>query len=166
MITTQKRAPRAPRLDLNVTPDIIERALPADSGHCIYADAIKQAVPNATHISVDLQTCRFTDPGRGLRYVYLTPRLAQIDLVNFDQGVKPSPKVVRLRGAHVLRSAKKGTKGPAALRGGARVASDQSGLGAPGNVPRRIGGNEPPIGAYAHVGGKRRAFGLRGLGQA
>jgi hypothetical protein len=63
------------------------------------ADAIKTAVPNAQSVSVDLSTIRWTDPVRELRYIYLTPRRAQIALIDFDAGRVPKPFDVQLAGA-------------------------------------------------------------------
>jgi hypothetical protein len=63
------------------------------------ADAIKEAIPNAQSVAVDLVTIRWTDPVRELRYIYLTPRRAQLALIDFDRGVVPKPFDVQLAGA-------------------------------------------------------------------
>jgi hypothetical protein len=63
------------------------------------AEAIRLAVPNAQSVAVDLVTIRWTDPVRELRYIYLTPRLAQHALIDFDSGVEPRPFDVKLAGA-------------------------------------------------------------------
>lgn len=81
----------SPRFVMDITQHIIDAAVPKDSGHCMVADALKAALPEATSISVDLQTIRFSDPARGLRYIYLTPPDAQEALIMFDEGHKPSP---------------------------------------------------------------------------
>lgn len=101
-IITKQRVPRSRRVDVEVTPEVIKTAVEGDSGHCMIADAVKAAVPNARNISVDLQTIRFSDPVKRMRYVYLTPRMAQLALVDFDGGEKPEPFTFRLDRAHIV----------------------------------------------------------------
>lgn len=98
------KRPRSPRLQVTITPEIIARAMPANSKACMIAEAIKEAFPDAKAVSVDLQSCRFTDPARGLRYTYLTPRTAQKPLIDFDQGIEPRPFEITLKNAHVTRA--------------------------------------------------------------
>jgi hypothetical protein len=69
-----------------VTQRHIDEAIPKDSSHCMITEAIKEALPNAKFVSTDLQTIRWTDPQKKLRYIVLTPQLAQIRLIAFDQG--------------------------------------------------------------------------------
>jgi len=101
-IVTSPRVPRSRRVDVAVTPEVIETAVEGDSGHCMIADAVKAALPDARNISVDLQTIRFSDPKKRMRYVYLTPRMAQLALVDFDAGEKPEPFTFRLDRAHIV----------------------------------------------------------------
>jgi hypothetical protein len=68
------------------------------------ADAVKAAYPEAKHISVDIQTIRFSLPEKGIRCTYLTPRTAQIALLNFDQGQAPAPFRFVLRGGQVTKT--------------------------------------------------------------
>lgn len=163
-IPREQRRPRAPRVTLVTTLEMIERAVPKDSGHCIWADAVRAAVPDASRISVDLQTIRWTDIERGLRYVFLTPRTAQIDLVNFDQGIEPEPTSVQLRGGQVVRAGAADKKLPAG-RIPARVELVEREGPSRTAIPERVGGRTPPIAALAHTSyaGRRREFGLRGL---
>jgi hypothetical protein len=100
-IITSPRVPRSRRVDVEVTDDVIDLSTQADSSHCMIADAVRKAVPGATGISVDLQTIRFSDPKKRMRYVYLTPRIAQLALVDFDAGKKPEPFRFRLDRAHI-----------------------------------------------------------------
>lgn len=93
--------PRGPVLTVHVTPEIIERGVRGNSKTCMIAEAIKEAFPNARVVSVDVQTCRFTDPTRGLRYTYLTPRAGQKPLLDFDEGINPQPFTLTLKNAHV-----------------------------------------------------------------
>src|SRR5215471_9156838 len=88
---------RARTIRLNVTQDLIESALPADSGHCMIADAVKAAVANAKAVSVDLATIRWTDPRLGRRYIYFTPPSVQRALLLFDNAVLPKPFTFVLR---------------------------------------------------------------------
>lgn len=163
----RERRPRSPMVTVTATPEIIEKAIPANSGHCVWADAVKQAYPDAQRISVDLATIRFTDPKKGQRYTYLTPRSVQVSLVNFDQGIKPEPMSVRLKGGIVTKSSPKGGTGkahsPIPPRR-ATLAPDYEGTTS-GNVVDRVGGKTPPLAAYGNRGGQRREFGLRGLGR-
>lgn len=71
---------------VKVTRKHIDEAMQKVSSHCMIAEAIKDAMPDAKNIAVDLQTIRYTDPKRKVRCVVLTPRLAQDKLVAFDQG--------------------------------------------------------------------------------
>lgn len=169
----KKRLPHAPRLTLEVTQEIIDAAVPRDSGHCVIADAVKAAYPTAKRIAVDLQTIRFTDPKKGLRYTFLTPRIGQLTIIKFDQGVRPEPFTTRLRNGQVTigGSARSQTKKPltegqlaqrrrasAASRAKLGKARLRSGGPEASTVPDRIGGKTPPV-----APGRRRAFGLRAL---
>lgn len=170
------RTPRAPRARLEITHELIDGAIPRDSSHCMIAEAVKMNFPDASHIAVDIQTIRFSDLKRGLRYTYLTPRVAQVCLIKFDQGFRPEPFGFQLRNGQVTRaglgtaralksktlSAKQhaqrvaaGKKGQAELKK-ARLVSRNP---AAAVVPDRIGGRTPPTTPFA----RRRAFGLRGL---
>lgn len=85
-LTSTRRA-----VTVNVTQPIIDRSEKANSDHCMIADAIRAALPDAKSVSVDLMTIRFTDPAKRQRYVYLTPRPIQLALINFDQGSHTEP---------------------------------------------------------------------------
>jgi hypothetical protein len=172
------RTTKSPRMEIKVPQDIIATSAVKDSSHCMIAEAIAAAVPHARYISVDLATIRFTDLLAGVRYVYLTPRTAQIALLAFDQGEKPEPFSFRLEGAHVLKT------------GNARKAkaSLEPGMDSQGTkiVPTRVDGKTPPrgplyadaprkektgkkdgagVGSGNHTSrvGRRRTFGLRAI---
>lgn len=171
-----KHLPKAPVLDVQVTPEIIDRAVARDSGYCMFAEAIREAFPDAGRgISVDLQTCRVTDKKRGLRYIYLTPRSLQTAIVDFDQGIEVKPFSIRLRGAHVIRKASLRRKAgmpteaeqeqrkEAAKKG--RLAKAATRLESASAVPTRVGGAAPPV-QKTRDGvpySRRREFGLRAL---
>lgn len=177
--------PRAPRVTVQVTKEIIEAAEKRDSSHCMIAEAVKSAVPGATGVSVDLQTIRFTDPNRNLRYVYLTPRPAQVALVSFDQGIHTAPFSMVLRAAQVVRAGagnRGATKGktPPMPEGTKKELVTR---GSVSRVPAVVGGAAPPLADLSNspyatrpdgkpragelsntsYRGKRREFGLRGL---
>jgi hypothetical protein len=165
---------------LVITEEIINAAIQRDSSHCVIADALRAAVPNAQRVSVDIQTIRFTDPMSERRYIYLTPALCQMILVDFDQGRKPAPMAIRLgnpsqitrsgstvtkREANQRRAAEeKAAKVAAADGGKVRAPSKRRGViaGGHGN-PTILGGDPPPIAALSSTRGRRRTFGLRSL---
>lgn len=148
----------SPRVHVNVTGDVIEAAERRDSSHCMIADAIRVAVPNAKFISVDLATIRFTDLLAGKRYIYLTPRSAQLALVKFDQGEATEPFQFRIDRAHVLvtgnaMKARNPDLGPGRRRP-ARL--EPMNWGENGVNPERRDGVSPPIGALAGGSPQRR----------
>lgn len=170
----------ASRPVVEITKDDIENAKPADSAHCMIAEALKRAVPEAEFISVDLATIRYSDRKRGKRYAILTPPRAQQSLLWFDQAdPRLEPFEFKLpRPAQTVRSSA-GKKRAAAKRpDGApkqeRAKLVQSGAGAQG-VPVKTGGKLPPLGTLAggrSMGhdkkekvrtGRIRAFGLRSM---
>lgn len=171
------KTPRAPRLTIEVTSEIIERSRPRDSRHCMIAEALREAYPDAQKVSVDLATIRFTDPQKGLRYTYLTPRIGQEALVQFDTAVLPAPFSMALRGAMVTRAFKRATaatlsdeqrhqRSEAGKRGNAvkkaRLLERNKGQG---SVPDRIGGQTPPLQRTKDdvPFSRRRAYGIRAL---
>ena len=76
---------------ISVSRETIERATQRDSRHCMIAEAIRDARPDAQFVSVDIQTIRFSIPFKRIRCTYLTPRIAQLALVRFDQGRSLEP---------------------------------------------------------------------------
>ena len=167
----------SPRVNIAVTEEEINLATRQDSSHCMIADAVKAAVPDAVYIAVDLQTIRFSDTSTGLRYTYLTPRTAQIALCAFDEGHSDiQPFQFQLRDAHVTRSGgaaskrvKQDNEGHTKPEKGLAQAHLMNKEGAPPrSVPLRVGGQTPPRAALASGGprippAKRRSFGLRAL---
>jgi len=90
---------KSPKLRIHVTDEIIAQSKRADSSHCMVAEAVRAEYPAAVKVAVDLATIRFSDPEKGYRYVYLTPHVAQQNIINFDQGVSPEPFEFFLRNA-------------------------------------------------------------------
>lgn len=101
------RAIRPPQIHVEVTGTIIDEAIARHSGYCMGSEAVKIAAPWARNVSTDIQTIRLTDPRRGVRYIYLTPRIMQDMLIDFDSGVKPQPFSFKLRNGQVTSSWKR-----------------------------------------------------------
>lgn len=133
---------RAPNLLVKVTQHHIDTALPQDSEHCMIADAIKDAFPGARMVSVDTSTIRFTDPKKGLRYVYFTPPFAQSALIGWDEGVRPEPFEFKTGRATQILSAIRGHN--------ERVHKD---IPAPGKRARPLLQTEGERGAPTLIGG-------------
>lgn len=164
-----KRNPMAPRITVELTQEAIDDGISRDSGHCMFAEAIKASFPQAQKVSVDLQTMRFSDLAKGYRYTYLTPRIAQLALLNYDHGTKPEPFSFQLRNGHVTRAGSREKRrlqlssgrakakiAKAQLSKATLVVTKQDALG---GVPRAVGGKTPPTTPFA----RRRAFGLRAI---
>lgn len=87
---------------IDVTQEVIDDSIQRDSSHCMIAEAVKRAVPDAGFVSVDLQTIRFTHKKLRRRYIFLTPRRGQVELIKFDQGIKPEPFSMQLQRGQVI----------------------------------------------------------------
>jgi hypothetical protein len=181
--------PKGPRVKVEVTQAIIDAAIvhgQRDSRHCMISEAVQRAFPGAAMVSTDLATVRFSEPAKHLRYTYMTPRVAQVQLVKFDQGVKPEPFEFTLKHAHVTRSGSspatkvrqararakaKGQPAPEAVVAVDLAAPDMlrraalRGGGVATGAPVPVGGRTPPV-QMTKDGvpfSRRRAFGLRAL---
>jgi hypothetical protein len=102
MITKQPTKLSYPSGDIQVTAEIIKNACQMNNRRCMIADAIRRQIPGATSIAVDLMTIRYSIPERGLRYIFSTPRKAQIALMHFDRGRCPVPFKFRLHSGHIV----------------------------------------------------------------
>jgi hypothetical protein len=71
------------------------------------AETIKAAWPQMRGVTVDMQTIRVTDPAKRRRYIYFTPRPAQIALIYYDRGIMPEPFEVRLERAGQIISTRR-----------------------------------------------------------
>jgi hypothetical protein len=110
---TSRRRPSSPKLSIEIHQGVIDNAIRRNDNHCMIAEAIHQQVALAKNISVDLATIRWTDVEKNLRYIYLTPRPAQIALIDFDRGVKPTPFRLDLkRAAQIVRGYRHGSSKP------------------------------------------------------
>jgi hypothetical protein len=101
---------RAPRFVVKISKQYIDAAKPGDASHCMIAEGLKAEYPDARWVLVDLQSIRFTDRQKGFRYVYMTPRQVQRNLLNFDHGSKPAPFSFLLTGGRVKTISKKPAK--------------------------------------------------------
>lgn len=155
----QPPKPRAPRIVIAVTEDDITKAEQNSSSHCMIADALKRLRPDVKHVSVDLQTIRFSDPAKRRRFTYFTPRVAQLALLDFDQGVHTQPIMFSISGGQSTPSSmgRKQPSEPKTLR--------RTGGGAAGGVTVS-GGHTPPVAVLSNNGrvGNRRSFGMRAAG--
>lgn len=155
-----------------VDAETIAGASRSDSSHCMIADAIKNAFPHLSGISVDLQSIRFTDRAMGKRFVYFTPDICQIQLLRFDQGVVVEPWAFRLpaRPAQVTpitaRKNRPNLLGRPLSEGPKQITQQ-----AKNYVPTIVGGKTPPPAVLAHSPaagrhvGKRRIFGMKMAGE-
>lgn len=145
------------RVTVNVTQELIDRAEKRDSSHCMIADAVRAALPEAKSVSVDLVTIRFTDPAKNQRYIYLTPLTAQQALVDLDQGRHNEPfKFVLGKAVQVMEAG--GRAGPDGKRTKNPRRTVQGVVGGSGrNQPTKLGGDYPPRGVLSSTGSRRRA---------
>jgi hypothetical protein len=153
---------------VKVTDQHFEDAIRNNSGHCAIGNAVEDSIPGASRVTVDLQTIRWSDPVRRLRYMALTPRSAQCALINWDQGLRPAAFSFNIRHAQIAHM--RGTRfsrneGTEPLKSHKHVRSrhvPKKGskllLKPNGDYdvrPVKLGGKMPPR------MGLRRAFGLR-----
>lgn len=167
---------RPTQLTVRIRPEHIAEAVARDSNKCAIAQAIKDAYPRFSRISVDIATIRVSDGTRGLRSMYFTPPSLQKFILNFDRGNKASlkPLVTRCIAGHVVPIAKitdvekkakrkkyakaykdKQHKRAKVVRERVKMLKNNHGEG---RVPIVSGGKLPPI-----AQGKFRTFGLRTL---
>lgn len=85
----------------------IQNGVERDSTMCMIADAIKSKRPSLKYVTVDVQSIRFTDLDKGKRYVFLTPPVAQRNLLRFDQGKPVQPFTFSLAEPAVERTIEK-----------------------------------------------------------
>lgn len=166
---------RPTQLTIRIQKKHIDGAVARDSNKCAIAEAIRDAYPRFSRISVDISTIRVSDRARGLRSMYFTPPVLQRYILNFDRGNKAQlkPLVTRCVAGQVVPIAKRTPEEKERLRKGyihkraaqiTRAKAVRARLkmlkntGGPGRVPVVSGGKLPPIGQ-----GKFRTFGLRTL---
>jgi hypothetical protein len=171
-------------LKVKVTQAHFDQSKRKDSSHCMIASALKEALPGAKYVSVDLQTVRWTDPQNGLRYITLTPRTAQEALIGYDQGEPFAPFTLRFHSPAQITKMGRGKQNHApgdseqeisaskvlldkAGRKGARKVTRKvtrkrrrrlTTPSAPGAIPTILGGQRLPMSILS-----RREYGLRTL---
>jgi hypothetical protein len=101
-----------PKPTITITQEILDRACRANAHRCMIAEAIKEQVPQASRVNVDLRTIRWSDSKKGLRYVYMVPPIAADALIRFDKGASLRPFRFRLANAHVTSMVVGGRKNP------------------------------------------------------
>ena len=153
---------KAPRPIIHVTEEIISNAIRKNSGACMIANAIRQQRPDASGVSVDLQTIRFSDPEKRLRYIWITPRVAVNALIRFDRGLPIPPFSFHLRSAQIISMSKRDriakTERKAHRFGKRQVVvtkNDQN----TGLVGETIGGRAPPKAHASRT--SQRIYGMR-----
>ena len=187
------KIPRGPTLTVKVTKEVMAHAQQRDSSHCMVAMAVKDAFPSASSIAVDLQTIRFSLAEKRIRCTYLTPRIAQVAIIQFDQGVMPQPFSFKLASPHVTSMyrrlfidtprqrltdkqkaalAKAQANNPTHIEGKRRkvdvpdhpeLAKRRLADRGPNQIPQPVGGSWQGHPVPAMASGKRRAFGLRAM---
>jgi len=92
-MTKDTKFTHGPNVTVNVTQEIIDNAIEANSSHCVIADSLKAALAAISshrykNVSVDLATIRVTDKVNEKRYIYFTPQKCQRLIAQFDQGLR------------------------------------------------------------------------------
>jgi len=179
---TDVRKKSKPNLQITVSEKVIANSIRADSGHCMIAEAIKETAREKGlklgFIAVDLQTIRVTNLLSRLRYIYLTPPMAQMALVKFDNGEVITPfkfTLYRDRAVQVLPYRGKGVSSePAKIKVRSqttrtnRKPDGDKNVQTIGQKPKIMGGKAPPTAALRSPAyrGRTRSFGMRFLAQA
>lgn len=92
------------RREVHVEAHHIATAMRSDSHSCMIAEAIKEQMPEARNVVVDIATIRWTDVKKNRRVVCLTPKAAQEGLVAFDRGLAPVPFAFRIEPIQILQT--------------------------------------------------------------
>lgn len=151
-----------------MTQKEIDEGTRTDSGRCMISEAIKRAYPEAANVLTDLQFIRVSWPERGIRAMYPTPPLAQVNLYKFDEGMQPEPFEFRSSAVRIVKSRAKAAKNAKnakniPTRREVRVTQDAEEVGTP--KVRIVGGKLPKSGAlndnFRFT--TKRKFGLRAL---
>jgi hypothetical protein len=91
-----RRITGLPKIEVIVDQTTLENSKRRNSQHCWIAESIKIACPGVRSAEVDLQTIRFSDAEKRLRYIYLTPRVCQEAIIEYDSGELPQPFTFKL----------------------------------------------------------------------
>lgn len=134
----------APVLKVNVLAHHIDCAIRLNSNSCMIAEAIKELYPKFSHVAVDLQSIRMTDREKGVRYIYLTPRVAQVALVLFDKGKRMRPISFTLKGAHTVAAYVVNRQKGKPVRERVKLGRRRIIANSDRDKPSTIGGKPPP----------------------
>jgi hypothetical protein len=93
------------RVHVSLTQAHIDESMQRSSSHCAGVAAIRAAMRDATFVSVDLATVRFSR--NGCRYVTLTPIVLQQFVIRYDRGEPVAPIEFSLRPAFISRAGRK-----------------------------------------------------------
>ena len=161
---------------ISVNAEHIGRAIPGNSTVCAIADAIKDQVPSASHIQVDIAQIRFSNPTDRIRYVWATPLKAGQFIVDFDSGnheaLRPFSFVLDEKHANKFRmkpwvsSGKKVKPTEKASLSPEAGASDNKSTSRPGGTrwTNPVTGKQVVLPKLQNFGSaNRRRFGRRGL---
>ena len=85
------------RVKIQVTAENIQNACKANTNYCMIAEAIKAQLPGVRNVSVDMMHVRWSDPEKGWRYIYMTPKPAQYALIRYDMGLEIEPFSFQVR---------------------------------------------------------------------
>jgi hypothetical protein len=78
------------RETIYVTQNLIDNAIKGNSSACMVAESIKAHLSQVdSTVHVDIQTIRFTIEDK--RYIFLTPKIIQPHITNWDMGIEPKP---------------------------------------------------------------------------
>lgn len=165
---------RRKNISIYVSEEAIKSAIIGLSGHCMITKGIRETAEingyKWVRISSDLQTIRFSDLDRRLRYVYLTPPGVAEMLSYFDLGIKPDPfTFVLYRDRAVMAIPIRSGHGSRRATATAKSRTKANGRKTVNSAPLIQGGRLPPRSALADGGkfiGARRMFGRRFLPQA
>src|SRR6516165_8567350 len=152
-----------PKSKIRVTSEIIEQACRTNKRTCMISESIRNQLKGVTAITTDLMTVRYSDPEKGLRYIFHTPRTAQVALMRFDAGKPIKPFTFRLRGGQVVSMVKRdGSREKQRHNlGRHRVVTRKEANG--GTVSEIIGGKSPPKLPPHPSHQSIRSFGLGGF---
>jgi len=78
-------------MKLSIKSTHIDESIRSAANHCMIAAAIKEKIPTARWVLVDLQSIRWTDRKAGRRFIFRTPLMAQKALLDFDKGMSVRP---------------------------------------------------------------------------
>jgi hypothetical protein len=92
------------RVHIELTQRQIDESMQRNSSHCAGVAAIKATIPDATFVSVDIATVRFSR--NGCRYTCLTPTVLQQFVIDYDQGNPVAPIEFTLRPAFISKAGK------------------------------------------------------------